>query len=249
VALPGATGEEDVSGANGVDADALGGEEAGEIFCVVGEGGLGGGVGERGGGGLDGGDGGDEEDGAIRGFALGGCGEVGGGGLGEADACKEISVEEADPLGLVLVPAGFAGAGAEVGDEVVDLSKAADGEVEGVLDGFGVGEVSGDGEDAVVEVGGGGELFVGAGEGVDVAACEDDAGAFGEEGGGNGSADAAGGAGDEGDLVGELEVHGFSLVGGGGREADSSAALLNEKQKSGNGKGKGDSRLLRFAAE
>ncbi len=36
---------------------------------------------------------------------------------------------------------------------------------------------------------------------------EDDAGAFGEERGGDGAADASGAAGDEGDPILELEVH------------------------------------------
>ena len=126
-------------------------------------------------------------------------------GLGKARGGEEVELEEAGPFFIGLVPARLAGASTEVGDEVVEAAEVGGGALEGACDGGGVGEVAADGEDAILGVGRG--EFGGSGfEGCFITTSEDDAGTFREECGRDGFADAARAAGDEGDLIGELEV-------------------------------------------
>ena len=75
----------------------------------------------------------------------------------------------------------------------------------------GVREVARDGQDALVGFGCS-EVRRGAFQRSFVAASEDDASAFVEERGGDGTTDSAGGTGDEDYVVLELQVHGASLM-------------------------------------
>src|ERR1041385_2455639 len=93
-------------------------------------------------------------------------------------------------------------------DDVVDGAQVVDGLREGTLDRGFVGDVAVDGQSAG-RGGDFGELIGGSGSGLLIEVPEGDVGAFGGEGFGGGAADAAGGAGDYGDVVLEVEVHGW----------------------------------------
>ena len=128
--------------------------------------------------------------------------------LCEACAGEEIELEETRPLIVGLVPSGLARAGAQVCHEVIETPKVSQCALKGASDGFGVGEVSSDGQDARVRLRGG-EFGLRGAQRCFITACEHDASAFGQKCGSDGLAYAAGAAGDEGDLVLELEVHSF----------------------------------------
>ncbi len=132
--------------------------------------------------------------------------------MGEADRGEEVQLEEASPLLGREIPAWGAGAGTEIGDQVVEAAEVGERAVEGAGDGLRIGEVAADGKDAVLGFGGG-ELGLGGLERGFVAASEDNVCAFGEERGSDGAADASGGAGDESDLAVEMKVHGLSVSG------------------------------------
>src|ERR1039458_456730 len=94
MALPGAAGKVDVAGSDGVDANLLGAELAGQVLRVVAQCGLGCGVRQRRRRGLEGDDRGDVEDRSAVWVGE----EIGQDGLGEARGGEEVEFEEALPL-------------------------------------------------------------------------------------------------------------------------------------------------------
>lgn len=133
------------------------------------------------------GDGADVDDHAVAAFAHAGDGE-----LGEVEGGEEVELEHVADGFVVGLPGGLIEADAGVVDEDIDAAVVGEGGFDEVAAKIRVGEVAGDGEVAGLS---------GMGLGGDGAGGESEAGAALGEFGGEGLADAAGCARDEGHLA------------------------------------------------
>ena len=194
----------DEAGGDGVGGDAAGGEFAGGGFCEGDEGGFAGRVVGLAGVADEAADGGDVDDATVAGFHHGADD-----GAGKEEGGAEVGVEDALPVFVAHAQEECVAGDAGVVDENVDFLKfLEDGFGEG-LGGFGVGDVAGEGVGLST---GGAAGFDSGCEAFRRAGHEGQGGAVLGEEFGNGEADSAAGAGDEGDVVFEITVHDFFVV-------------------------------------
>ncbi len=194
------------AGADGGDADAFVAQFGVQALGEAGERELGGDVGEQVRDGDLAADGGDVDDGAMGGLAGEGQGEqVWDGGVDGVEGGEEVGLHGAvvGVDGLVAEGADLDDAG--VVDEDVEAAEGAEGLVDEAVALGGVGEVAGDEEDVVFvgDVAGVEEFVAGEFEFVGVACGEGEFEAGAAEAVGEREAEAAGSAGDDGDLAGD----------------------------------------------
>ena len=183
------------AGGDGVDADVVGAEFAGEGFGEAVDGEFGGGIAAAGGLAVKADHRASVQDDAAALSFHEGCGGFGAGKNG-----FKIEVDDGVEGGFVVVIEGFAGGDAGVVDQDVKVAVVVNEVLEGGGHGLDAGELGSDAGDGAARVGGLELLngFFGTGR---FRATDDDAGALFQKGFGDGVADAAGAAGDDGDFV------------------------------------------------